>query len=103
VDRERRRVIDLLPDQEADSLAAWRRDHPGVEIVSRDRGKIVTLSTFGMRLRTRWAAAATTPRRCIRSCSHSDSATRFARCSGTSHDGRCPGERRAEVVWPPVP
>jgi transposase len=37
VDLERNKVVDLLPDRQADTLAAWLRRHPGVEIVARDR------------------------------------------------------------------
>jgi transposase len=37
VDLERRSTIDLLPDWEASSLAAWLKQHPGVELISRDR------------------------------------------------------------------
>ena len=37
VDLERRRVIDLLADCEAATLAAWLKAHPGVEVVTRDR------------------------------------------------------------------
>jgi transposase len=36
-DLERGRRIDLLPDRKAETLAAWLKDHPSVEIVVRDR------------------------------------------------------------------
>jgi transposase len=37
VDLEQRRVVDLLPDRTAETLVSWFREHPGTEIVSRDR------------------------------------------------------------------
>jgi len=37
VDLERHQVVDLLPDRSGDQFAAWRVDHPGVEVMSRDR------------------------------------------------------------------
>jgi transposase len=37
VDLERSDVIDLLPDRDAETVAAWLKARPGIEVVSRDR------------------------------------------------------------------
>jgi transposase len=37
VDLERSDVIDLLPDRDPETVKGWLKEHPGVELVSRDR------------------------------------------------------------------
>jgi len=37
-DLERRRIVDLLPDREAGTVATWLAAHPDITVVSRDRG-----------------------------------------------------------------
>jgi hypothetical protein len=38
VDLERHTLVDILPDRGADTFAHWLGEHPGVEVVSQDRG-----------------------------------------------------------------
>ena len=38
VNFESHRVVDLLPDREAETAAQWMREHPDIAVVSRDRG-----------------------------------------------------------------
>ncbi|WP_245536315.1 ISL3 family transposase [Terriglobus saanensis] len=52
-DLEQGRVIDLLPNRSTETVAAWLRQHPSVEVVSRDRA-----GSFGAAI-ARGAPAAT--------------------------------------------
>jgi transposase len=38
-DLERGQIIDILPDRERDTLVKWLQQHPGVELITRDRSK----------------------------------------------------------------
>jgi transposase len=38
VDLERHQAIELLPDRQAETAAAWMHQHPDIELVGRDRG-----------------------------------------------------------------
>jgi len=38
-DLERRRPVDLLPERSAEGLSTWLTSHPGVHVISRDRGQ----------------------------------------------------------------
>lgn len=37
IDQETHQVVDVLPDREAETVIRWLVEHPGVEIISRDR------------------------------------------------------------------
>jgi transposase len=58
-DLEQGKVIDLLADRSAESTAAWLREHPGIEIVSRDRASLYaeaadTAAPHAVQVADRW-------------------------------------------------
>ncbi|MFD8810024.1 transposase [Streptomyces sp. NPDC059627] len=71
VDVETHQLVDVLPDRNSETLAAWLRDHAGAEVVCRDRasanaaspGGYSTLSRYVRTLRdgTAVSAPATIP------------------------------------------
>jgi transposase len=59
VDLERRQPVALLPDRTAETLAQWLREHPGVQVLARDRS-----STYAEGARQGAAAATQVADRC---------------------------------------
>jgi transposase len=48
IDLERKRAIDLLPNRSSEAVTQWLREHPSVEVVSRDRaGVYAEAATLG--------------------------------------------------------
>jgi transposase len=56
IDLERARVLDLLPGRDGEALKAWLREHPGVEVITRDRWVAFTQAAAAAAPRARQVA-----------------------------------------------
>ena len=69
VDIESHAVVDLLPDREAETLATWLRQHPGIEVISRDRAGAYARGRSWVRLGRSRSPTAGTYSRTLVTCS----------------------------------
>src|SRR4051795_5883987 len=87
VDLDRRRVLDLLPDRTAETLADWLRGQPQIAVIARDRSTEYARGIgLGRRERRKWQTAGM--------C--------WSTCARRSSDG-WPGRMRGCGVCRPVP
>ncbi len=105
VDLEAHRVVDLLPERSSESVAAWLRQHPEVEVVSRDRGEYyIKGATLGapqaIQVADRWNLLHNLHETLIRVIDRNLGELRqAARC--LAHDELAP--RRTSTSLPPAP